>query len=253
MSEVNPSDIRLDDIGQRIRAERERVGLSQTELGAVGGVQKNAQHNYEGGKRAPDATYLASIARVGCDILYILTGERSEASLPKTAADIIRGMERRQLADRLENAAPDFVQVPLHEADLAAGDGRTNDREEVEGHLAFRRSWLKRLGVSAAGAVIARARGESMSPTIQDGDVVLIDRFSAEPPTKSREAGDARPAPIYALLDDGAARIKRLALASPGMLALLSDNPAVPPEFRPAPSVSIIGKVRWWGHTNRDW
>jgi phage repressor protein C with HTH and peptisase S24 domain len=216
------------------------------------GHSRKTQTLYETGKRSPDWEYLDSLGKLGADLGYILTGERSEASLPKTAADIIRGMERRQLADRLEIAAPDFVQVPLHEADLAAGDGRTNDREEVEGHLAFRRSWLKRLGVSAAGAVIARARGESMSPTIQDGDVVLIDRFSAEPPTKSREAGDARPAPIYALLDDGAARIKRLALATPGMLALLSDNPAVPPEFRPASSVSIIGKVRWWGHTNRE-
>ncbi len=252
MSEVNTEVIRLDDIGQRIRAERERIGLSQTELGAAGGVQKNAQHNYEGGKRAPDATYLAGIARVGCDVIYILTGERTEASLPRTAADIIRGMERRQIADRLEIAAPDFVQVPMHEADLAAGDGRANDSEDIEGHLAFRRSWLKRIGISATGAVIARARGESMSPTIQDGDIVLIDRFSAVAPSRAREPGDARPAPIYALLDDGSARIKRLALASPGTLALLSDNPAMPPEFRSASEVTIIGKVRWWAHTDKE-
>lgn len=226
--------------------------MSQTAFGDACGVSKGSQINYEAEKRFPDGEYLMKAANLGADVLYILTGERSEASLPKTAADIIRGMERRQLADRLETAAPDFVQVPVHEADLAAGDGRTNDSEDIEGHLAFRRSWLKRLGISATGAVIARARGESMSPTIQDGDVVLIDRFSVEVPAKPREPGDIRPAPIYALLDDGAARIKRVALAGPGTLALLSDNPAVPPEFRPASAVSIIGKVRWWGHTNRE-
>lgn len=163
--------------------------------------------------------------------------------------ELYLGPRRDQL---VSEGASDFINVPIHQASLAAGNGTNNDNEEVIDHLAFRRSWLKRMGISATGAVIARARGESMSPTIQDGDVVLIDRFSVEAPAKPREPGDVRPAPIYALLDDGAARIKRLALASPGTLALLSDNPAVPPEFRPASAVSIIGKVRWWGHTNRD-
>lgn len=64
--------------GKRLKEERLRFGLSQSEFGAIAGVQKQAQLNYENGKRSPDAMYLASIAQAGADILYILTGIRSE-------------------------------------------------------------------------------------------------------------------------------------------------------------------------------
>lgn len=146
----------------------------------------------------------------------------------------------------------DFVHVPVHRALLAAGGGANNDSEDIIGHLAFRRSWLKRMGISPTNAVIARARGDSMWPTIHDGDTVLIDRQAKELPLQVNDGGTGRPAPIFGLLDNGEARIKRLALASPGNLALLSDNPSVPPEFRPASAVSIIGRVRWWGHTEGE-
>lgn len=40
--------------------------------------------------------------------------------------------------------------------------------------------------------------------------------------------------------------------ATAEILALLSDNPLHPPEIRPTSSLRIIGRVMWWGHTNRD-
>ena len=63
----------------RLREERERLGLSQTELGEAGGVRKQAQHLYETGARQPDMAYLSAIATAGADVLYILTGRRSQA------------------------------------------------------------------------------------------------------------------------------------------------------------------------------
>lgn len=146
----------------------------------------------------------------------------------------------------------DFAHIPFHEAVLAAGVGIENHSEELIGHLAFRRDWLKRIGVSASSAVLGRADGDSMLPTIHHGDMLLIDRARAAPPQTVRSPKDTRPAPIYAILDDGAARVKRIELAPGGTLALLSDNPAFAPEFRPASAVSIIGRVPWWGHTNKE-
>lgn len=146
----------------------------------------------------------------------------------------------------------DFLQVPVLDVALAAGNGRHNYGEEVIAHLAFRKDWLRGIGVSPASAVIARSEGESMAPTIRGGDLVLIDRARAEPPAKVREPQDNRPAPIYALLDGEGSRVKRLDLAAPGLVALISDNPAVQTEYRPLSAVSIIGRVMWWGHTNRE-
>jgi transcriptional regulator with XRE-family HTH domain len=66
-------------INDRLRKERERLGLSQESLGVQGGVRKQAQHMYESGVRRPDSDYLERIALAGADVLYILTGNRSQA------------------------------------------------------------------------------------------------------------------------------------------------------------------------------
>lgn len=69
----------MKDIGARLRQERKRLGLSQRELGLLGGVAANAQGKYESGDRAPKADYLAALARAGVDVLYVLTNRRVSA------------------------------------------------------------------------------------------------------------------------------------------------------------------------------
>ena len=78
---VNRFGVRMS-IFLRLREERERLGFSQEAFGVVGGVQKRAQINYEKGERHPDSAYLAAIAAAGADVLYILTGQRSQPVPP---------------------------------------------------------------------------------------------------------------------------------------------------------------------------
>lgn len=65
-------------IGERLLEERKRLGVSQEELGFVGGVKKNAQFQYESGERVPKADYLELIAKSGVDVAYVITGQRFE-------------------------------------------------------------------------------------------------------------------------------------------------------------------------------
>ncbi|WP_199796463.1 helix-turn-helix domain-containing protein [Ectopseudomonas mendocina] len=68
-------------IGERLKEERERIGLNQTEFAAKAGASKNSQYNYEKGERSPDAAYLAAADEMGVDVLYVVTGRRTpEAS-----------------------------------------------------------------------------------------------------------------------------------------------------------------------------
>lgn len=69
--------IQMSGIGERLREERERLGLSQGAFGELGGVRANAQGNYEKGDRFPDAAYLAAVALQGVDVLYVVTGQRT--------------------------------------------------------------------------------------------------------------------------------------------------------------------------------
>ncbi|CAE6794686.1 hypothetical protein R75465_04662 [Paraburkholderia aspalathi] len=82
-----------DAFPARLKQERRRLGLNQAGLANAGGVQKHAQLNYEKGLRYPDAGYLAGIAEVGVDVLYLLTGRTSD---PATFA--LEGDEERLLA-----------------------------------------------------------------------------------------------------------------------------------------------------------
>ena len=83
-------------IGERLKEERGRIGLNQTEFAAMAGVQKNAQSNYEKGDRNPDASYLEAIASAGVDVTYVITGVRTPilpASLSPRAARVLSNFE----------------------------------------------------------------------------------------------------------------------------------------------------------------
>jgi transcriptional regulator with XRE-family HTH domain len=62
--------------GERLRIERERLGLSQLSFAELGGVKRTTQHLYETGVRAPDMHYLERIKNSGVDLAYLVLGER---------------------------------------------------------------------------------------------------------------------------------------------------------------------------------
>jgi transcriptional regulator with XRE-family HTH domain len=77
----------MSGIGQRLKQERLRLKLSQSALGAVGGVETNAQGNYENGVRSPRADYLSRVAEVGVDVAYVVTGMSLSAGTLSLGAD----------------------------------------------------------------------------------------------------------------------------------------------------------------------
>ena len=64
------------NIGERLKEERKRLGLNQTEFAVLLGASKTSQFNYEKGDRSPDSTYLAAAAEQGVDVFYVITGKR---------------------------------------------------------------------------------------------------------------------------------------------------------------------------------
>ena len=77
------------DIGARLKSERLRLGLSQATIGAIGGVEVNAQRRYENGTRFPRADYLALIAQSGVDVLFVITGMRTESGIADKAFEAL--------------------------------------------------------------------------------------------------------------------------------------------------------------------
>lgn len=67
-------------VGERLKKDRERLGLQQGELAERVGVTRSAQSRYESGERDPKTDYWAAASEHGIDVLYVLTGHRSQAS-----------------------------------------------------------------------------------------------------------------------------------------------------------------------------
>lgn len=102
----------MPEISERLRKEREALGLSQQALADACGISARSQRNYESGERMPDAAYLAAIAAQGADVLYILTGQRSQpvpaaAALPPRVRALVENYEASDDAGRrvIEGAA----------------------------------------------------------------------------------------------------------------------------------------------------
>ena len=117
-------------ISDRIREERQRLGLSQEQLGAIAGVRKQAQLTYEKGDRHTDTLYLAAIAETGADVLYILTGQRAGgASAPPPPRAVSEG--DRILLDNF-HAAPAQVQAGVKTAlgAFAPGGGARRGKQD---------------------------------------------------------------------------------------------------------------------------
>ena len=61
-------------VGERIRAARKALNLSQSEFAARCGVSRNGQANFERDENLPGGDYLLKVAAQKVDVLYILTG-----------------------------------------------------------------------------------------------------------------------------------------------------------------------------------
>lgn len=67
----------MSNFFERLIVERKRLGLNQEDFGALAGISKFTQLNYEKGTRKPDSDYLAALGSEGVDIPFLLTGTRS--------------------------------------------------------------------------------------------------------------------------------------------------------------------------------
>lgn len=76
----------MGKIGERLKKERERIGLSPVDFGDQCGVGQSAQYRYESGDRYPDGEYFAKAARIGVDILFVITGQKTPLAIRQETA-----------------------------------------------------------------------------------------------------------------------------------------------------------------------
>lgn len=96
----------MKKIGQRLKTERQRLGLTLKRLADVGGVTLMDQHRYELGDAMPRADYLAALVEAGVDVVYVVTGKR-QAVVRMSLEDAQVLIDSRVIGNELFQGASD--------------------------------------------------------------------------------------------------------------------------------------------------
>ncbi|KGU84850.1 S24 family peptidase [Pseudomonas mediterranea] len=126
----------------------------------------------------------------------------------------------------------------------STGDGEDNSHVEIRGVMAFKTDWLRANHLNQRKLDVIYANGHSMEPTINDGDVLLIDESKIEP----------KDGQVFALQTESKGTIvKRLVKSDFDGWIIRSDNPDKArygdETLRDGEinEVRIIGRVVWRG------
>lgn len=220
-------------LAERIRSARIAAGIKEpADLARRVGRRPAAAYQWESGaiKSLKDSTAIALADVLAVNAKWLSTGKG-----PRTAegARPVAASENR----------PGYVRLPLLDVAVSAGTGADVGNEaEVVQYLDVADWWAQQnLGRDLSRIRVLTARGDSMTPEIQPGDVLFVDIG-----TQSFEAPG-----VYVLNWQGRALVKRLVPEMrTGRLGLHSSNPAYPAEYV-SPSemdqLRISGRVAaWW-------
>lgn len=216
----------METTGTRLRKLREESGEKQPQLARLAGVTKQAISRIERDEiKDPSASTLEPIARhYGVNLKWLLTGEG-----PK-----MRGTD----ASYIDETWADILGVRQA---AALGDGAEPDEYAETHKLKFRSDSLARKHLKPDRLAVVYGKGDSMYPTIKDGDAILID-------TGDRAPRDDKLFVVTYGRDLFAKRLINLG----GKWFIDSDNKSDPKWKRPEPidevrGFEIHGRVRWIG------
>lgn len=212
-------------IAERLAAVMKARGVSQSDLARMVGVQQGTISKIIVGHTS-NSRYLLRIAReLGTTPAYL------EGEIDDAGADAPPPPPR--------GSPDDPEMVALQQIDLSYGMGATfTDGPVNTDVILFPRVWLEAITSSAPEYLTwARGRGDSMAPTIHDGDMVLLDRSQRR--VAEQDA-------IWAFTVGDLGSLKRLRIKG-DRIVILSDNPTVPADEELVQDIHIVARVVYVG------
>lgn len=227
-------------IGGRIIESREAMGLSQKELAKLMGVSSAVMSHWELDDNKPNADRIVQLCKVlnitasylldyyGKDTIKVT--KREEAflnkyrSLPDYDKETLNIMLDR-LCERADNNIVEFPRrhIPYYDAVVSAGTGELVFNDVPSELIA-----IPDTDETKNAAFAVRVKGDSMTPTFNNGDRVMVQK------TDSINVGEIG---IFIDADNNEAFIKEL-----GKDCLVSHNKAYP-DMIPGKNVRVLGKV----------
>lgn len=251
----------MDAFSERIGFLIDRFGISK--LVKETGISQSQLYRLRAEDRDTTRENLIRLCdATGADLIWLATGKGSpfNAAIDPTGP----GMAAAKLQETLlgknfrasvtEKASPPLVEstdfadqyalIPLYNVSAAAGHGAVVDHEEVVDSLAFKRDWISHtLHAQPGDLYLINVQGESMTPTLHPGDVILVDRRNGENITTDG---------VYVIRMGDSLLVKRIQRLPGKTLRISSDNPAYQSfelklDAANDDELSVIGRVVWSG------
>lgn len=234
------SDMDTDDVRQRLEALIAARGLSFAGVSQLLG--KNAAYIQQFIRRGTPKKLDENDRRLLAQFFGV---SEQQLGAPDDALPVAR---RGKMPGRSNTKRPGGTRglpsrmrlIPRLAVGASAGAGALPDDEAPLAEIAFDEAWLRRLGAGSDAVTMIKVEGDSMAPTLNDGDDILVAMHAG--------AGAHRRDGIHVLRMDDALIVKRLAFRPDGRLSITSDNALYPsyPDVAPD-SVHIVGRVIWAG------
>jgi phage repressor protein C with HTH and peptisase S24 domain len=228
-AKLSRKKIAKSEIGNRIR--RTRGNSTQKEFAKNLIFSSSYLSEVESGKTKPSLELLLKISQItNYSLHWLLTGE-GPLFIEATAS-----MVREDSASY--GALGEFTLVPRFSPADEAGTDVKGIEKRGRDRYAFRRAWLHSKG-NVEELVLIEARGDSMDPTIADGDAVLIN-------CAKKKVIDGN---MYALRTKNAVMVRRLQPIGAARIKVMSDNKLYDSYEIDLESgdIEIIGQVIWIG------
>lgn len=219
------------NIAERIRKIRQELGLTILELSKKINVSDRTISNYERGERKPSVDYLTLLyEHLNANPVWLISG-KGEMFADKTASNM-----------PAKFSIEDFLFIPKLVLKPSAGNGTIVDLEDVEDYIAFQKEWFNRhIHAPKNSLAVMTANGDSMEPTIRNGDMLLVDTSQSQ----------ARTDNIYIIRIDDCLVVKRVQCIPGQKIQVISDNKNYDTYTLDlsdeSQSISIVGKVVWYG------
>lgn len=227
------------------------VGIDQDELAECAKVRQSTISNILTG-RTRESRKLPAIANVlAVNLDWLIGNTDYKIEMLDEDSELISEEEyRRRLAEASAVNTPSrpfFSEpaqamdglglVPIREVDIAFGMGGTylDSGPVQETVVHFPMAWIRQFtDADPSMLVFARGDGDSMSPTINDRDIVLIDQRHRDINRQDR---------IWAIAYGEIGMIKRVRAMPDGSYKIMSDNAAVEAEIAVDGEMHVIGRV----------
>jgi phage repressor protein C with HTH and peptisase S24 domain len=227
----------MKTLGERVKEERKKRRWSQADLGAKVGVSQAAISEIERDVPKSSGLVIPIAKAFKVDVNYLTDGKENISKQVADNSDIvIIGGKSGEVADPKE-----YVMIPRYDVRGSCGEGIDVNEVTIVDGMPMPVAWLRAQNLPEAHLLaVIEASGDSMQPTIEDGQTLIVNTVDIEP--KSTK--------IYLICIDGKLFIKRLIYTPDGWI-MRSDNPNKSnyPDFMieeaKFSSIDIQGRVVW--------